>query len=66
MAFFLAMRRVPKARQVVMTAGSPGERLQQIHRAEECYLGYNDKNFYFESKCGFNLLLNILTYFLYA
>ena len=26
MAFFLAMRRVPSARQVVMTAGSPAER----------------------------------------
>lgn len=26
MAFFLAMRRVPRARQVVMTAGRPGER----------------------------------------
>ena len=25
MAFFLAMRRVPRARQVVMTAGRPGE-----------------------------------------
>lgn len=26
MAFFLAMRRVPRARQVVMTAGKPGKK----------------------------------------
>lgn len=35
MAFFLAMRRVPRARQVVMTAGRPGEKWQQNHRGEK-------------------------------
>ena len=34
MAFFLAMRRVPKARQVVMTAGRPGEEQQHNHRGK--------------------------------
>ena len=32
MAFFLAMRRVPRARQVVMTAGRPEQRSTETQR----------------------------------
>lgn len=32
MAFFLAMRRVPRARQVVMTAGRPDGQMEEVQR----------------------------------
>lgn len=41
MAFFLAMRRVPNARQVVMTAGRPGEKQKQRKRIKTYVRGDN-------------------------